>query len=80
MIHDVVTMETILLLPWQLFMFQEVQKRLEDAKAGIDKLDREKEEVYQQCEPTERQRVRALLQDLHTSWQEINENYTDRHR
>lgn len=61
-------------------VFQEVQKRLEEAKAGIDKLDREKEEVYQQCELSERQRVRAMLQDLHTSWQEINEQYTDRHR
>ncbi|XP_053396069.1 dystrophin-like isoform X7 [Mercenaria mercenaria] len=59
---------------------REVQKRLEDAKAGIDRLDREKDEVFSQCEPDERQRLRTLLQDLHSSWQDISDSYTDRHR
>ena len=43
-------------------------------------MDRDKEDVFQQCEVDERQRIRSLLTDLHASWQEINEAYTDRHR
>ncbi|XP_052810329.1 dystrophin-like isoform X2 [Mya arenaria] len=59
---------------------REVQRRLEEAKGGMDRLDREKEDVFAQCEADEKKRVRTMLDDLHSSWQEINDAYTDRHR
>ena len=49
-------------------------------KASIDRTDREKDEVMQQSEPEERQRIRGLMQDVHISYQAVSEAYTDRHR
>ncbi|XP_052240299.1 dystrophin-like isoform X2 [Dreissena polymorpha] len=61
-------------------ILKEVQKRLEDSKAGIDRLDQERDDVCRQCEADERKRLRLLVDNLHATWTEINEAYTDRHR
>ena len=63
-----------------LWFIQDVQRRLEDTRAAIDRLEREKEDVLDQCGNEERQKIRRLLADLNSSWHDINDSYSDRHR
>ena len=46
----------------------------------MDRLEREKEDMLDQCTNEERQRIRRLLADLNASWHEINDSYAERHR
>ena len=64
----------------RLFDIQDIQRRLEDTRAAIDRLEREKEDVLDQCGNEERQKIRRLLEDLNSSWHDINDAYSDRHR